>query len=258
MGPAINHNSIVLRLAKQHTDSIQEDPMDDQLTELARDLRERALTYSFLARVFSDEDLPMEFFTALAAEPPQTGTDLDAWASSLANTDAAALEQVRTDVVADHAATLLGMSAAPVSPYESVYTSDGELMMQEARDRAVEAYRASGFGVTEACRVPEDHISTELAFMAGLGDRAANAIDSVLSGANADEEGNDLLREAEQAMNAQISFLETSLLPWVGVFCDKLETRAQTPLYRGAAQMLREFMVQERAYVDELNAAAEQ
>ncbi len=231
--------------------------MDDQLTELSRDLRDRSFTYSFLARALSDEDLPGEFLSALASDPPQTGTELDAFAASLAGLAEDELEAVRKDVVADHASTLLGMSAAPVSPYESVHTSDGELMMQEARDRAVAAYRASGFAVTEDCRVPEDHISTELAFMAGLGGRAAEAIDSVVSGKAEGEDAAAAMAEAEKAMNAQLSFLETSLLPWVPQFADKLEARSKTPLYRGIAQMLREFMAQEKQYVDQLNTIAE-
>lgn len=231
--------------------------MDDQLTELARDLRERALTYSFLARALADEDLPVEFLTSLAADAPDTGTELDSYAAFLASLTPEALEEARKDAAADHAATLLGMSVSPVSPYESVHTSDGELMMQEARDRAVTSYRASGFAVSDSCRVPEDHISTELAFMAGLGDRAVNMLDAVLAGEASGDDARERIAEAEKAMNAQVAFLEASLLPWVPAFCDKLEARAKTPLYRGIAQMLREFMAQERAYVDELNAAAQ-
>lgn len=230
--------------------------MDDQLTELARDLRERSLTYSFLARALADEDLPVEFLMSLASDAPNTGTELDSYADFLAGLAPEALEGAHKDVAADHAATLLGMSASPVSPYESVHTSEGELMMQEARDRAVASYRASGFAVSDACKVPEDHISTELAFMAGLGERAADALDAVLTGKLCEDEGSERMAEAEKAMNAQVAFLEASLLPWVPAFCDKLEARAKTPLYRGIAQMLREFMAQEQAYVDELNAAA--
>ncbi len=232
--------------------------MDDQLTELSRDLRERSLTYSFLARALSDEDLPNSFLLALAADPPQTGTELDAFASSLIGLSDEQLEDVRKEAVADHSSTLLGMSAAPVSPYESVYTSDGELMMQEARDRAVAAYRASGFAVSEACHVPEDHVSTELAFMAGLGERAAAAIESVATGSVRDEEAAQAMAEAEKAMNAQVSFLEQSLLPWIPRFADKLEARSKTQLYRGIAQMLREFMVQEKEYVEQLNSLADE
>lgn len=231
--------------------------MDDQLTELARDLRERALTYSFLARALADEDVPVEFLKALGDEPPCTETELDAWAGGLSGASPEALEAARVELAADHAATLLGMSAAPVSPYESVHTSSGELMMQEARDRAVAAYRANGFAVSQDCHVPEDHISTELAFMAGLGNRAAAAVESVLSGEVAAEEAKEAMAEAELAMNAQISFLEQSLLPWVPGFCGKLEARSKTSFYRGVAQMLREFMAQEQVYVDELNKAAE-
>lgn len=229
--------------------------MEDQLQELARDLSERAATYSFLARALSDEDLPAEFLGALAAEAPQTGTDLDGFAASLADKGPEELEQVRKEVAADHASTLLGMSAAPVSPYESVHTSSEELMMQEARDRAVAAYRASGFAVTEDCRVPEDHIATELAFMAGLGERAATQLAPVLSGEVEGEAAGAAMAEAEKAMNAQLDFLEKSLLSWVPGFCNLLERRASTGLYRGVAQMLREFMAQEAAYLAEVQEA---
>ena len=231
--------------------------MDDQLQELARDLSERAATYSFLARALSDEDLPAEFLGALAQEAPQTGTELDAFAAGLAAKTPDDLESVRKEVAADHASTLLGMSAAPVSPYESVHTSSEELMMQEARDRAVAAYRASGFAVSEDCHVPEDHIATELAFMAGLGERAAAQLAPVLAGEAVDEAAAEAMGEAEKAMNAQLDFLEKSLLPWVPAFCDQLEARSSTGLYRGVAQMLREFMAQEAAYLAEVQAAGE-
>lgn len=231
--------------------------MDDQLKELARDLSERAATYSFLARALSDEDLPTEFLSALAAEVPQTGTDLDAFATSLAVGGSENLERARKDMAADHAATLLGMSAAPVSPYESVHTSSEELMMQEARDRAVAAYRASGFAVAEDCHVPEDHIATELAFMAGLGERAAAQLGLMLSGEVTGDAAGEAMAQAETAMNAQLDFLEKSLLPWVPGFCDVLERRAFTGFYRGVAQMLREFMVQEAAYLADIQACEE-
>ncbi len=226
--------------------------MDDQLQELARDLRERALTYSFLARVFSDEEVGADFLTALRGEVPATGTELDAFAAGLAGAD---LEAVRTELAADHAALLLGMSPRPVSPYESVHTSEDHLMMQAARDEVVAAYAAAGFAKAGEYRVPEDHVSLELDFMAAVGMRAAQAVEGVLSGASEPGEGVDPLADAERDMNAQLDFLEKHLLAWLPGFCDLVEERAATQFYRGAAQMLREFLGQEREYLERLNAA---
>lgn len=227
--------------------------MDDQLQELARDLRERALTYSFLARVFSDEEVGADFLTALRGEVPATGTELDAFAAGLAGAD---LEAVRTELAADHAALLLGMSPRPVSPYESVHTSEDHLMMQAARDEVVAAYAAAGFAKAGEYRVPEDHVSLELDFMAAVGMRAAQAVEGVLEGAAPDGAA-DPLADAERDMNAQLDFLEKHLLAWLPGFCDLVEERAATQFYRGAAQMLRTFLGQEREYLERLNAAEE-
>ncbi len=228
--------------------------MDDQLRELARDLRERALTYSFLARVLSDEEVDAGFLAALRDEVPQTATELDAFATSLADAD---LDAVRVELAADHAALLLGMSPRPVSPYESVHTSEEHLMMQGARDEVVRAYAGAGFAKAGEYRVPEDHVSLELDFMAALGMRAAEAVGRVLAG-EATEDGADSLADAERDMNAQLDFLEKHLLVWIPGFCDLLEGRAATPFYRGVAQMLREFLRQERDCLDRLEAAEEE
>ena len=135
------------------------------------------------------------------------------------------------------------MARRPVSPYESVHTSEGELLMQEARDRAVAAYRASGYSVAEGCRVPEDHIAIELSFMAALASRAAQELEDAVDNRDGSEQ-----QRAEKAVEAQAAFLEQSLLPWVPGFCDLLEARATTGFYRGVAQMLRAFMEEESAW----------
>lgn len=226
--------------------------MDDQLKEFERDLRDRALTYSFLARVLSDEEVGVEFLRQLSSEVPATGTELDAFAASLGSAD---LEETRRELAADHSSCLLGMSANPVSPFESVHTSDKQLMMQDSRDQVVHAYAQSGFAKAGEYHVPEDHISLELDFMAGLGMRAADAVASVLSGSLDDADAAGKIGQAECDLNAQLDFLEKHLLVWVPGFCDGLESKASTPFYRGAAQMLRAFLEQERSYLERLNTA---
>ena len=137
------------------------------------------------------------------------------------------LERVRRGLASDHASCLLGMSPHPVAPYASVYTSTKHLMMQEARDQAVHAYAKAGFAVDDACRIPEDHVSIELGFMAALLEHAAAG--------NGDE-----------ALRAYRDFVIDHALTWMPQFCDELERRAGTPFYRGAAQTLRALLESER------------
>lgn len=191
------------------------------------ELRAQAGTYAFLARALSDEELPGDFVRSLAAGAPQTGTALDAFAAGLAGLDEAGLEAVRRELAADHSACLLGMSAKPVSPYESVYTTPEQLMRRKARDEAVAAYAAAGFAPATQLRVPEDHIAIELQFCSALLARAADFLAA---------------REPEAAqrdLDAHAAYLRDHLAVWVPRFCDLLEDRAHTDFYRGAAQMLR-------------------
>ena len=201
--------------------------------EAMAELRARAATYAFLSRALSDEELPAGFLAALAADAPRTGTDLDAYAEGLTDLDAAAVEAARLDLAADHAACLLGMSARPVSPYESVHTSEEGLMRRDACGRVRAAYAQAGYAPASTLRVPEDHIACELRFCAMLLNRAA---DFAAAGAH------DL---AERDAAAQAAFVHDHLAVWAPRFCGLLEARASTGFYRGVAQMLREFVEQE-------------
>ncbi len=196
------------------------------------ELRSLASLYSFLARALSDDEIGADALASLAATANdlQTDTELDGFARDLAGLDGEGLERVRRELAADHASCLLGMSPHPVAPYASVYTSTKHLMMQEARDQAVHAYAKEGFAVDDACRIPEDHVSIELGFMAALLEHAAAG------------NGNEALR----ACRAYRDFVIDHALTWMPQFCDELERRAGTPFYRGAAQTLRTLLESER------------
>lgn len=202
----------------------------DETCDPARELRELALTCSFLSRALSDDEVGAGFLAALAAERPQTGTELDAFAARLTGLGADGLERQRRELAADHAACLLGMSADPVSPYESVHTSGKRLMMQEARDQVVRSYAQAGFVKPAGLHLPEDHVAIELEFAGALAARAAEAL----------EHGRQ--DDADRAQGQLDAFWRDHLAAWVPGFCDKLEVRAQTAFYRGVAQMLRELL----------------
>lgn len=252
--------------------------MREELTAFAEEARDRGMTYTFLARALSDEEIPVSFLASLSGVELGSGTELDDFARGLATAD---LDHQRAELAADHASALLGMSADPVSPYESVHTSDKHLMMQEARDQVVAAYRAQGFAVSGEQRTPEDHISLELSFMAELCEQLAREleanpeptakIEGTSIGSGKDPEANDdgktqphdkgegqgeepagveLPAGAAALVEAQARFVREHLACWVPGFCDELEAHAATPFYRGTAQMLRGFLAGEVAYLE--------
>lgn len=194
----------------------------------------RELTYSFLSHLFLEE-VTEEFLARLAEEPPQLEGELRRFAAGLPAADLAA---VRTEAAAQFAALLLNMSANPVHPYESVYTSAENLLMQRSRDEVLAAYRQAGFERSGDLNVPEDHVAIELEFMARLCRKEADAL-------RAGDEA-----AAQAARDLQRDFLRDHVLAWVPQLCDDLEKRAQPGLYRGLAETTSQFLSFER---DELN-----
>lgn len=202
--------------------------------EALANVEARAVTYSFLSGMFLRE-VSQDFLERLAAEPPHLGGELEGFAVGLATAD---LSTVRRDAAAEFAALLLGMSADPVHPYESVYTSPERLMMQDARDEVLALYRSQGLGRVGDLNIPEDHAGIELEFMARL---CRKELDAMTGG---DEEAVWDVRRTQQ------TFVRDHLLVWMPRMCDDLEARAKSGLYRGLAQTTRRFLSLEREELD--------
>lgn len=230
--------------------------MDAQVAELVEDVRARSMTYSFLARALSDEEVGADFLAGMAAEDLGSATELDAYAQGLCGMTPEELEAQRRELAADHASCLLGMAPDPVSPYESVYRSDRHLMMQSARDEVVAAYARAGFAKSDDYHMPEDHVSLELDFLAGLTARLADALARASAEGALDGDAEAAAGEAQDALDAQVDFLKGHALLWMPAFARDLEEHAASPFYRGVAQMLRAFLADEQAYLEELEGAS--
>jgi TorA-specific chaperone len=195
-------------------------------------LGERLLAYRFLATAYQGE-LTLPFLEALRKDPPLMEGELGDFISSLAQAD---LEQLRIDLAAEYAALFLGMSAQPVPPFESVYTSEGRLLMQEAHRLVVAEYARAGFRKDESFKLSEDHLALELEFMATLIKRTLTAV-----------EAGDAA-SARELLAWQRDFFGAHILNWAYRFCDDVEKRAQTPFYRGLASLTRNCLDQEREF----------
>ena len=153
--------------------------------------------------------------------------------------DEGALEMLA--VVFDRAFFGMGpRTAQKAFPYESVYTSPEHLLMQDARDEVLAAYRAARVVlVDEACE-PEDHLAFELEFMQLLGERAAEALEA------GDEDG------CADLLATRRSFIDEHLLNWIPMFVADVHRVARTDFYRAVADIAWGVVEADRELLDDV------
>ena len=137
---------------------------DDLRVELSGLCQQRASLYGLLSRLYSKEvDDVVLADLKKTAFPAKTGNDLvDMGYRKLATYLSGDTKNAVLELSIDFVKTFFGhgnflFSAA--YPFESVYTSEKRLMMQEARDDVLAAYRAAGFVIDPNWKEPEDHIA---------------------------------------------------------------------------------------------------
>ena len=222
--------------------------MDESMKQDVRGSSEaRATFYRFLASVYFTELTVEQIETLATQEFPQDDSEIAQGYATikeyLRHRDAG----TRQELAVDYAHTFLsaGMyDTVMAPPYESVFTSEQHLLMQEARDGAVAFYRAEGIDLPADNTTPEDHVSFEMQFMARLIDRAVEAID----------EGDDA--EFARLVGVQDRFLAEHLENWIPAFTQAIDEHARTDFYRGVASLTRGFLALDREVVDDLAAYA--
>jgi TorA maturation chaperone TorD len=112
------------------------------------------------------------------------------------------------DLAADYAAIYL-THALRASPHESVWRDEDHLMLQAPTFAVRAFYQRHGMQVADWRARPDDHLSTELEFIALLLERGE-------------------LKEAAR-------FLKSHLLTWLPEFAARVSQRAATPFYAALA-----------------------
>ncbi len=115
-----------------------------------------------------------------------------------------------------------------VSPYEGLSTGVDEGLSESRTDAARHFMGDVGFKVAEGAGEMADHISVELAFLAEVTRREAEARAA----------GETEL--ADVAADVARRFLAAHPARWAGAFADRVEARAQTPFYAAMARLLGE------------------
>ena len=125
-------------------------------------------------------------------------------------------------------------------PFESVYTSEKRLLMQDARDEVLAIYRAAGLDKKESWKEGEDHIALELEFEQVLANRTTEALK------RGDED------EAAALLTTQQNFLNDHLISWVPMMTADMKRFAQTDLYQGLAYLTDGFLETDRAFLEDV------
>lgn len=219
---------------------------NEELAQLADLMDMRARTYGMLARLFRvevdketlDEMRGMRFPTA-------TGNDLvDAGYRQLYTYLRGAWEDSIRELAVDYVKCFIGHGVNGYSaayPYESVYTSERRLMMQEARAEVLQVMRDNELK-RDRWNEGEDHIALELEFMQRM---ALRTEEDLRAG---DEDA------AAEKLETQRAFVNDHLLNWLPMLVGDMQQFAQTDFYKGLGSLTLGFAQQDAETLDELLA----
>lgn len=203
---------------------------------------QRSNTYGLLARLYSKE-VDQELLDALCGMrfPVSTGNaDVDKGYRLIATFLSNLWENSLTDLAVDYVRCFIGHGVDAYSaayPYESVYTSEKRLLMQDARDEVLAIYRSMGLDKQSTWKEGEDHIAVEMEFMQILSDRTVDALRT------ADEDS------AFRLLMTQKHFLEDHLVAWTPMLTVDLKRFAKTNLYQGLAYLTDGFLGTDREFL---------
>lgn len=215
-------------------------------SEFVAVMRNRLEVYALLARLFNRE-VDDELFAALRAGDVLVGED-DGWygAFGLMRGYLESPEASVLDLARDYAKAFCGAGSTKRNsayPFESVYTSENGMLMQEARDEVMAWYRRFGLAKSEAWHDCEDHVALEFEFMEYLIGLAIEA----------EEQGNE--ERVDELMTAQRDFAAEHLANWVPHFAWDADHKASTDFYRGLARFASQYVKRDAAALADALAA---
>ncbi|WP_165046096.1 molecular chaperone [Adlercreutzia sp. ZJ138] len=209
---------------------------------LAQLCESRAATYGMIARLYRVE-VDKELLSEMKAMrfPASTGNDLvDEGYRLIAKYLSNLWENSLTDLAVDYVRVFIGHGIDAFSasyPYESVYTSERRLLMQDARDEVLAVYQSCGLEKNETWKESEDHIAVELEFMQILALRTAKAL----------RDGDE--QQAISLFMTQRNFLEDHIVSWTPMLTADMRRFAKTDLYKGLAFLTDGFLETEEVFL---------
>lgn len=211
----------------------------------------RERTYELLARLFGSE-VDAQTYESLkgASFPARTGDErIDTGYRKIASYLSGDHDDAVLQLAVDYVRVFIGHGNTAYSaayPFESVYTSEKRLLMQEARDEILRCYAEAGLVIAPAWKEPEDHLSLELEYMQIMSRRAKEALE-----AKRDDEALGLVA-------AQRDFLCAHLTSWVPMMTSDMRRFARTDFYLGLSYLTEGFLASDRAFLKSVVSEGEE
>ena len=218
--------------------------------DIAALMDSRARTYAMLSRLFLKE-VDKDVLTELQNMrfPASTGSSkVDKGYHMLYDYLKTSWDDSITELAIDYVRTFIGHGVNGFSaayPFESVYTSERRLMMQEARAEVLQTLRENNLKRgkwTEG----EDHIALELEFMQRVALRSAKAL----------REGDE--ERAIKHLQTQRTFLQDHLINWLPMMTEDMLRFAHTLFYQGLALLVMGYVEEDEKLLDELLDSVEE
>ncbi len=218
--------------------------MAEEELDLVALMNTRAQTYGLISRLFRVEvDEPCLRELQSMRFPTATGNaKVDEGYHMLYDYLRRAWDDSITELAIDYVHTFIGHGVNGYSaayPFESVYTSERRLLMQEARAEVLQTFRENNLKRgkwTEG----EDHIALELEFMQRMSLRTAEALE-------ADDDD-----AAIESLRTQQDFLEKHILNWLPLLVTDMRLFAKTLFYQGLAQLAIGYVEEDAKLLEEL------
>lgn len=123
----------------------------------------------------------------------------------------------------DHAKLFVGPFDLLAPPYGSIYLEGQRRLMGDSTIKVLEAYREAGLELSDKFKQPPDHIITELEFLYYLIAKYLETKDN-------------------QWLTMKDTFMIKYLKSWIGDFTNRIQEYAQSPFYKGLANLTLELV----------------
>jgi TorA maturation chaperone TorD len=207
--------------------------------------RRRESMYGLLSRLYKVE-VDADFYSSLCNASFPTGTgndDVDEGYRLIATYCASQHDDALLDLARDYARVFIGHgnnAYAAAYPFESVYTSEKRLLMQEARDEILEIYKKGGLQIDPSWIDPEDHVALELEYMQIMARRTQEKLQ------DHDDDA------ALALLDDQRRFLLKHLVSWTPMLVNDMKRLAHTDLYQGLALLTKGLLAEDRSFLSNI------
>lgn len=185
---------------------------------------DRIIQYALLSRIFQNQ-LAMNDLPVIRSTIGKMSRELQDQYHSFLQAAEIGLQDKHAEQALQVEYAHLFLLPEGVKPYESVYRSSERMLQQKPWQDVKHFYNVNGFVLEKGELHPEDHISVEFAFMAGL------------------------IEQGEQE-DVQQSFLSEHMIQWIPDLLEDVIKNPYASFYREAAYSGQRFMEKENEWLE--------